>query len=107
MARSQRNSTLLTPQVLFRSILIATLLSGLTSKAELRLDSCCLTRATQSEQEATLLQQGKPIERELRGAQAHSYSLMLASDQYLSAVIDQRGIDVVVTLFAPDGQKLV
>lgn len=106
MARSQPPSTLFRPQSLFRSILIALLLSNLTTEAEPRFDSCLPLRVIQSEQEVTLLPNGKPIERELEGAQAHSYRLMLAADQYFSAVVDQRGIDVVVTLFAPDGQKL-
>jgi CHAT domain-containing protein/Tfp pilus assembly protein PilF len=46
------------------------------------------------------------IERELKGDEAHSYSITLSAGQYLYVVIDQRGIDVVVTLFAPDGRKL-
>jgi CHAT domain-containing protein/Flp pilus assembly protein TadD len=53
------------------------------------------------------LVQGKPIERDMRGAEVHSYRITLNSDQYLSVVVDQRGIDVVVTLFAPDGKKLI
>ncbi len=52
------------------------------------------------------LQPGKPIERELAGNQAHSYQLKLTAGQYLHVVVEQRGIDVVVTLFGPDGKKL-
>ena len=52
------------------------------------------------------LQLGKPVERELAGGQSHSYQITLAANQYLNVVVEQRGIDVVVTLFGPDG-KLV
>ena len=49
---------------------------------------------------------GKPIERTLSGNEAHSYKIVLAANQYLHVVVEQRGIDVVVALFAPDGKKV-
>lgn len=52
------------------------------------------------------LERGKPIERELAGGQVHSYTIDLTPDQFLHAIVEQRGIDVVVTLFAPTGEKL-
>jgi len=58
-------------------------------------------------QELQALEVGKPIERELAGDQAHSYQLSLAAGQFLDAVVEQKGIDVVVTLFGPDGKKLI
>lgn len=61
---------------------------------------------TQNEQEIRILEPGKPIERELAGGQVHSYQLTLDARQYVNAVIEQRGIDVTVTLFSPNGQKL-
>lgn len=57
--------------------------------------------------ETIVLEPGKPIERGLTGGEAHSYRIPIASGQYLYAIIDQRGIDVGVTLFAPDGRKLL
>jgi len=48
---------------------------------------------------------GKPVEKELAGNQAHSYKIVLAANQYLHVIVEQRGIDVVVALFAPDGKK--
>ncbi len=53
------------------------------------------------------LETGKPIERELAGGQQHLYQLSLSAGQYLHVVVEQRGIDVVVTLFGPTGQKLL
>jgi hypothetical protein len=49
---------------------------------------------------------GVPIERELAGGEVHAYRITLAAGQYLHVVVDQRGIDVVVTVFGPDGQQL-
>ena len=52
------------------------------------------------------LEFGKPIERTLSGGDTHSYQLALTSGQYISLVVDQRGIDVVVTLFGPDRKQV-
>ena len=57
-------------------------------------------------QENRTLEAGKPLERELAGGQSHAYQIALAAGQYLHVVAEQRGIDVVVTLFGPDGKKL-
>src|SRR5260221_12220255 len=64
------------------------------------------TLIAQIEKVAPALELGKPIERELVGDQAHSYSIALTAGQYLHVVVDQKGVDVVVTVFAPDGKKL-
>jgi hypothetical protein len=56
-------------------------------------------------QESIPLEPGKPIERELSGGQSHSYRITMTAGQYLQVSVDQRGIDVLVTLFAPDGEK--
>ncbi|MGH2581483.1 MAG: PPC domain-containing protein, partial [Anaerolineales bacterium] len=63
--------------------------------------------ATQSAQESDSLEPGKPVEREISGAQSHSYKITMSSGQYLQVAVAQRGIDVAVTLFAPDGKKIV
>ncbi len=57
-------------------------------------------------QEVRVLALGKPIERELRAGEVHAYQMTLRPGQYLHVVVDQRGIDVVVTLFGPDGKQL-
>jgi CHAT domain-containing protein len=62
---------------------------------------------SQSEKDAQTLELGKPIERELKGGEVHYYKITLASGQYLRVVVEQRGVDVVVTLFGPDGKKIV
>ena len=62
--------------------------------------------AAQSNQDMPVLELGKPIERELAGDAAHSYRIVLATNQFLHLVVEQKGIDVVVALFAPDGKKI-
>ncbi|HKQ73924.1 MAG TPA: CHAT domain-containing protein [Blastocatellia bacterium] len=46
---------------------------------------------------------GVSITRELSGGQSHSYQAPLAKGQYLQISVDQRGCDVAVSLFGPDG----
>lgn len=61
----------------------------------------------QQESKPQVLEPGKPIERELAGDSAHSYSLTLTAGQFCQAVIDQRGIDVVVALYDANGKRMV
>src|SRR5215475_6711121 len=62
--------------------------------------------AAKSSQESISLELGKPVERELSGGQSHSYKITMISGQYLYVVVAQRGIDVAVALFAPNGKKI-
>ncbi len=55
---------------------------------------------------ATVLELGKPIERELAGGQSHSYQITLTEGQFVSVVVGQRGIDVLVRLLGPDGKQI-
>src|SRR5207249_1806720 len=52
------------------------------------------------------LQQGKPVERQLAGGETDVYSIQMSTGQFLSVIVDQRGIDVAVTLFGPDGKQI-
>jgi len=62
--------------------------------------------ASPSAQESISLEPGKPVELELSGGQSHFYKINLTSGQYLQIVVEQRGIDVAVALFATDGKKI-
>lgn len=54
-----------------------------------------------------VLEAGKPLVRTLRGGETHSYRVTAAApSQFLSIVADQRGVDLVLTVHAPGGQKL-
>ncbi|MFL6237671.1 MAG: CHAT domain-containing protein [Thermoanaerobaculia bacterium] len=50
---------------------------------------------------------GPPVERELRGEAANSHFIFLHSGDFLYAVVEQRGIDVVAELFDPHGRRLM
>lgn len=52
------------------------------------------------------LEDGKPIERELSGGESHSYQLNVTTGQYARVVVEQKGIDVVVSVFGPDGKLI-
>ncbi len=94
-----------------------TLTSALTITGPLSFHPCALSSMmgssakdlgprTRDQRDTRQLLPGTPIERELKGSEAHSYHITLAAGQYLHAVVDQRGIDVVVTVFGPDGQTI-
>ena len=51
------------------------------------------------------LEVNKAVERELGGGLFDSYELNLKVGQYVKLVVDQRGIDVVITLINPIGGK--
>ncbi len=53
------------------------------------------------------LQLNQALQRELAGGQSHSYPLTLGAQQFLNLVVEQRGIDVVVSLLGPDQQQLL
>ena len=53
------------------------------------------------------LEPGKPLERSINAGETHSYTLNLTPGQYAHIAVDQRGVDVVVSIFAPGGTKLV
>jgi CHAT domain-containing protein/Tfp pilus assembly protein PilF len=52
------------------------------------------------------LKQGQVIEREMAGGESHTYRVALAAGQYLKAVVEQKGIDVVVRIVGPGAQML-
>ena len=52
--------------------------------------------------EATFLEPGKPLERTLRGGEKHIYAIRAEAGRFVHAIVDQLGIDVTLTLYAPD-----
>jgi CHAT domain-containing protein/Tfp pilus assembly protein PilF len=57
--------------------------------------------------EATLLKLHKPIERQMRGVEKHSYKIRARRGQFVHVVVLQEGIDVVVSLRDPSGKQIV
>jgi tetratricopeptide (TPR) repeat protein len=66
-----------------------------------------VVNGTGVEDDVRKLEPGKPQRRELAGGQRHTYRIKLASDQFLKAVIEQDGIDVVARLLRPDGKQIM
>ena len=63
--------------------------------------------AAQSPQESNSLELGKPIQREISGGQTHSYKITMTAGQFLHIVVKQQGVDVAVSMFTPDGKKII
>ena len=60
----------------------------------------------QNTADSTSLEPGKSVENEISGGQTQSYRITLSGGQFVSVIVQQRGIDVIEKLFASDG-KLV
>src|SRR5262249_36297656 len=52
------------------------------------------------------LEVGQPVQARIAGGQSHSYKIRLEVGQFAHIVVDQQGIDVTVTLLAPDGRSM-
>jgi tetratricopeptide (TPR) repeat protein len=65
------------------------------------------TYATQGGDAVQKIEPGKPLKRQIAGAEVHVYHLPLISGQYLRLIVDQRGVDVVVRMFTPRGLKSI
>jgi CHAT domain-containing protein/Tfp pilus assembly protein PilF len=59
-----------------------------------------------TEQEITLLEPGKPTQREIAGGQKHSYRIALTQGEHASVIVEQRGVDVTVKSFGVDGKLI-
>jgi CHAT domain-containing protein/tetratricopeptide (TPR) repeat protein len=67
----------------------------------------CAFANAQGDRKTFALEANKPIGQEITADDVHSYQIKTAAGQYLKVVVDQRSVDVVVSLFAPNGKKLV
>lgn len=52
------------------------------------------------------LEPGQPVEKALRGGEGHRYETGLEAGQYVHVTADQRGIDLLLRLLAPDGREI-
>ena len=67
---------------------------------------CSLSSAICQSVTPQTLELNKPIEKALKGGETHTYAIELKAGQFLDLVVEQKGIDVVVSLFDPTGKKL-
>jgi ketosteroid isomerase-like protein len=65
----------------------------------------CATVAAQDK--ATILEQGKPISRELTATDKHQYQVKLFTGQLLKLVVTQNGVDAIVVVFDPSGKQIL
>jgi CHAT domain len=56
--------------------------------------------------EARELTPEAPVESALAGGETHAYRITLASGQFLRVVVEQRGLDLVMVVFGPDGRQV-
>jgi erythromycin esterase len=56
--------------------------------------------------DAVPLEAGRPMAREMRVGDVHGYQVTLSAGEFMRAVVDQRGIDVVMTVFGPRGEEI-
>lgn len=87
---------------LFRAIILLSGILIFTAQAPLAQQSSSPTVRVEAQQ----LEQHKPIERVLKAKETHAYALPLEAGQFLDAAVNQRGIDVIVRVFAPDGSRI-
>jgi hypothetical protein len=52
------------------------------------------------------LEQGTPVEHGMGAGDVHAYQVTLDQGQFLRVIVAQLGLAVVVTVIAPDGQKI-
>lgn len=67
--------------------------------------SWCAIGASAQEQPRTLTL-NSPIEHELASSQRHNYTVNLKPNQIARVIVEQRGVDVVVSVISPEGKKL-
>ncbi|MCU1268363.1 MAG: hypothetical protein JWM21_4681 [Acidobacteria bacterium] len=65
------------------------------------------TGFAQSTPQGQSLTPGQRLEREMAGGESHTYQLKLQAGQFMRVMVEQKGVDVVVGLVAPDGRQLV
>ncbi|HZF40270.1 MAG TPA: tetratricopeptide repeat protein, partial [Blastocatellia bacterium] len=68
---------------------------------------CVFAKAAGQTLDAQKLAPGAPVERDLSGGQAHDYRIALEAGQGIRIEVEQRGVDVILTLSGPDGKELL
>ena len=64
----------------------------------------CSSFITAPAQTSTTLKTGTSIERDLGPGQSHVFTVEAEANSFVRLVVDQKGIDVIITVTAPDGQ---
>lgn len=83
------------PHLVFAKVFLITLAAS-TVFGQLKLEA-----------ETTQLILGQAVERNVMGEETHAYSIMLDAGQYLHVRVNQKGVDVVISLFDSSSKMLV
>jgi CHAT domain-containing protein/Tfp pilus assembly protein PilF len=62
--------------------------------------------AAKAAKESPLPPKGEAVERELAADEVHAYNVSLSAGQFLEVSVEQRGVDVKVSAFGPDGRLI-
>src|SRR5258706_5485761 len=62
-------------------------------------------QAEKAESKVKQLEPGQSVEREMAAGESHIYQLTLQTGQFLRVLADQKGINVMLVLLAPDGKQ--
>ena len=90
-----------------RPVLLAGgLLLGLMAARDLESASQSQPPNVPAESVARRLEPGKPAIRDIEAGQVHTYDVVLVEGQYAHLVVDQRGIDLIVTISGPDARPV-
>ncbi len=65
-----------------------------------------LAAASSAAGQAVPLQVGISVPGELGPDDKHTYEIELGADQFVYGIADQRTVDLVVTVYGPDGERL-
>ncbi len=99
------------PQRLMKRIVRCSLNAAPALLMSLSLFFCSLGSARalsqQQRESASTLNPGEVIEREMAGVAVHSYRVALKAGQFVHVAVEQKGIDVVLTLIDPNGAPLI
>jgi hypothetical protein len=86
--------------------LLLSLFSPLHSTPYTLLPAAAQTTQDRESEAEDSLKLGQSIDKEIKSSKTHKYYVTLQSGQYLHVVVEQKGVDVVVRLFSPDGKQL-
>ena len=66
-----------------------------------------LSAIGQTPNQANRLSLNQPIERQIKGGETQTFQFKIKKGEYARVEVEQKNIDVVVSLFAPDGKLVV
>ncbi|MGH9966325.1 MAG: CHAT domain-containing protein [Pyrinomonadaceae bacterium] len=92
--------------IVLASLLISELMSVNASAQSPSQQPPVPTSESQRARDFRVLEIGKSIQRELARAERHSYQISLRAQEFIHVVVEQRGINVAVAVFAPSGQQI-